>query len=86
VGESADISRLLLANAELLERRGFGASATLERRAARLLAAMPDRDEDGCADCGAQIIQPATGRRRRYCFDCSPRRLPKTSENTKLAA
>lgn len=35
-----------------------------------------------CADCGAYVFQPPTGRPRKYCEECSPR---KTLENSRSA-
>lgn len=84
VGESADIARLLLASAEGLERQGLSVTATLQRRAARRLVEVGDRDPDGCATCGGELVQPARqGRRRIYCFECSPR---KETEKARVAA
>jgi len=86
VSEQRDIARLLMANADLLERRGFAASATLERRAAQMLDEIGQAVETGCARCGAELVQPRTGRPRRFCTSCSPPRLLKTREKSRLAA
>jgi len=52
-----------------LEQRGYHGHGVV-RAAARVLLDVPDdRDPDGCAGCRAVLVQPHTGRRRRWCSE-----------------
>ena len=45
------------------------------RQLAREIARMQDDEsDDGACRCGAPIVQPRTGRPRKSCFSCSPRK------------
>jgi hypothetical protein len=68
----ATLAWLLLVIGDSLERKGQPSSGGLVRQAARRLAegnlppvtsSRPDR----CEGCGTRIIQPRTGRPRRWC-------------------
>ncbi len=66
---------VMLALAEDLEGRGIWSAGVL-RQLAREVATMPqgqEHDEARCG-CGGVIVQPRTGRPRRFCFNCSPQR------------
>jgi hypothetical protein len=83
---NADLSFLLLGIADSLERQVQGASAGVLRQAARRLAELhvDEPGVDRCAGCGNAIVQPRTGRRRRWCGRgrCESR----TRENAKVSA
>lgn len=72
--ERRDVARLLVLKAQ----RDSGEDQGLLHRAARLLievsAPRHAEPESCCHRCGGQVIQPRTGRRRRYCTTCSPRK------------
>ena len=34
-----------------------------------------DPPEGQCEECGKPVVQPATGRKRKYCVECSPKRV-----------
>ncbi len=70
-----NVVTILLGMANDLERRGYGMAGVL-RQLAREVATMPDSHEaDACrCACGQVIVQPRTGRPRKSCFACSPRR------------
>jgi hypothetical protein len=78
--------RLLLLIADSLDRQQQTGSAGVIRRAARRLAELQTDapDTDVCAGCGSEIVQPRTGRRRRWCGRgrCESR----TRENARLSA
>ncbi len=71
----ANIVTVLLSVAEDLEGRHYPMAGII-RQLAQQVATMPDRDaeEPGRCGCGQPIVQPRTGRPRRYCFSCSPQR------------
>jgi hypothetical protein len=74
----------LLETASDLESRGYLGSGLL-RRAARQIAELgAGRAPDACQRCGEAVEQPATGRRRKYCHECHPRRGAKPSTNGTL--
>jgi hypothetical protein len=52
--------------AEDLEYRGYKAAGVV-RQLAAIVAQVPEPDPDACPRCGAEIVQPPTGRRRRWC-------------------
>ncbi len=65
----------MVAIANDLESRNY-AFAGMLRQLAREVAVMPAAQEqdEGYCGCGKVIVQPRTGRPRRYCFTCSPQR------------
>jgi uncharacterized protein with PIN domain len=64
------LSLALLIVAQDLDRRLYPFAAVI-RRAARELAELEahstDTDDSRCPSCGGEVIQPPTGRPRRYC-------------------
>lgn len=66
---------VLLHIAQDLEERHYP-MAGLVRQVAREVATMPDSHEaDACrCACGQVIVQPRTGRPRKFCLACSPQR------------
>lgn len=70
-----ELVRSLLLVADDLDGRGYPNTGVL-RRAARQLAdgGQPQADGVRCESCGAAFTQPDTGRPRRFCTDCSPRK------------
>lgn len=67
------VARLLSRTAADLERLGF-LHAGIVRHGAQLLLEAPQVDGEGCAGCGAELAQPATGRRRKWCSEACRRR------------
>jgi hypothetical protein len=71
----AELARIAHIALDAIEKRYRGtASFGLIRRALdRLAVSAPatstdaEQAEDGCRSCGAELVQPATGRRRKYC-------------------
>jgi hypothetical protein len=70
--------KVLLYIADDLEGRRYPMAGVL-RQLAQEVAQLPDVDDGGdlvrCR-CGGQIVQPRTGRRRKFCLSCSPRKTP----------
>ncbi len=66
---------VMLHLADDLERRHYPMAGVL-RQLAREVAQLgfDDPDDAGRCGCGQSIVQPRTGRPRRYCFSCSPPR------------
>ncbi len=66
---------VLLAVADDLEGRHYPMAGVL-RQLAREVAQLgfDDPADAGRCGCGQPIVQPRTGRPRRYCFSCSPQR------------
>lgn len=68
-----EVRRLAWVAADL-DARGYPFAGTV-RRTARLLLTVVTGDTvaagdvAGCAGCGAALVQPATGRRRRWCSE-----------------
>ena len=78
-----ELSRLLLLVADSIDVPGSTFAAGVLRRAARLVAQLPaPPGPDQCQGCGAELSQPPTGRRRRWCSD----RCRKRAGNGRLAA
>lgn len=80
----ADLAALLCVVAGSLERQGQPSSGGVLRNAARRLlelsASTPSPVRaDGCAGCGAALVQQATGRRRRWCSERCRKRVRKVS-------
>jgi hypothetical protein len=70
-----NIVRVMVHLADDLERRAYPMAGVL-RQLAREVATLDeaaDVSEDGCR-CGAPIVQPRTGRPRKFCVTCSPRK------------
>ena len=69
----AELARIALVALGSLESRFSGTySFGVIRRALRRFESMGEKPveefaSDGCENCGAELIQPATGRPRRYC-------------------
>ncbi len=66
---------VLLHVAEDLEERHYpmaGVIRQLAREVSQL--AFDEPAEAGRCGCGGVIVQPRTGRPRRFCFECSPQR------------
>ncbi len=65
------IARVLLALASDFESRDATVSVGVLRQAARLLSECRCHatGSEACPRCGAEIVQPTTGRRRRFCSD-----------------
>jgi hypothetical protein len=78
----AELSRMLLVVADELQAMLFPGVGAIRQAARRIIELSPG-DEVGCASCGATVEQPATGRRRKFCLRCSPRKTP---ENASLSA
>ncbi len=76
--------KVLLYLADDLEGRRYPMAGVL-RQLAQEVAQLPDVYHDGdlvrCR-CGSEIVQPRTGRPRKFCFSCSPR---KTTEKGTLS-
>ena len=75
--ERQGVVRLLSYAASDLERRGLAYHGVV-RRAARMLATLEaGADGEGCRGCGAELVQPPTGRRRKWCSEsCRRRKRP----------
>jgi hypothetical protein len=67
------VARLLAQDAAELDRRGWPRAGII-RQAVRLLLEVPDETGNGCPECGAELAQPATGRRRKWCSESCRRR------------
>jgi hypothetical protein len=88
--ERSEVARLLTLSAAELEHRGIPL-APIVRRGARTLvevlaeldALRPDQAEQPCPTCGAEVTQPPTGRRRRYCSDRCRHRAAKQQRKTR---
>lgn len=82
----ADLCRLLVVVADSLERDGLPNFAGAVRQGARRIAELPVEaiGPDRCPGCDAPILQPQTGRPRRWCGRgrCEAR---KTRENANVA-
>jgi hypothetical protein len=80
----ADLSRLLVVAADSLERGGKLGFVGIIRQAAQRLAELhiDEPATDRCAGCRAEIVQPATGRRRRWC---GRGRCAKTRDKSRLS-
>lgn len=76
MSDCTDLVRSLCLVAADLEDKQYPLAPVL-RVAARALAQSRPPEPDGCARCGAVVTQPATGRPRLYCLDCSPRKTPR---------
>ncbi len=75
VDRRQNVVRVLLYVADDLEARRYSMAGVL-RQLAREVATMESDSgagDDACR-CGAQIVQPRTGRPRKSCFNCSPRK------------
>ena len=69
-----NVVRVLLYVAEDLERKQYGMAGVL-RQLAREVATMETVDADcGACSCGAPLVQNRTGRPRKFCTSCSPRK------------
>ena len=78
-----ELARLLSVVADSLDVPGSRLAAGVIRRAAQLVARLPaPPGPDQCQGCGAELSQPPTGRRRRWCSD----RCRKRSGNGRLVA
>jgi len=81
----AELVRLLLVVANALERDGLLSFPGLIRQAARRIAELQvvESGPDRCPGCGDPIVQPRTGRPRRWCGDgrC---KAPRTRENVRV--
>jgi len=44
------------------------------RQSARALLTLPEPSDGGCAGCSTPLVQPATGRRRKWCSEACRRR------------
>jgi hypothetical protein len=64
---------VLLHIAQDLEDRRYPMAGIL-RQLAQQVAQLEDSAEEGGCPCGAPIVQPRTGRPRKYCTTCSPQR------------
>lgn len=71
----ANVVTVLLHIAEDLEDRGYGMAGVI-RQLAREVATMPDAETEGPGRCGCGrvVVQPRTGRPRKFCLVCSPQR------------
>jgi hypothetical protein len=59
--------------ADDLEARHYPMAGVL-RQLAREVATMQDADDAAMCRCGGLIVQPRTGRPRKFCTSCSPQR------------
>lgn len=72
----ANTVTVLLYLADDLEGRHYPMAGVL-RQLAREVAQLPDveaADEGRRCRCGGEIVQPRTGRPRKFCTSCSPQR------------
>ena len=67
------VARLLAQVAADIERRGLPYHGVI-RQGVHLLLELPDDTGEGCAGCGAELVHPATGRRRKWCTEACRRR------------
>ncbi len=66
---------VLLHVAEDLEGRGYAMAGVLRQLAREVAQLAFDEPADAArCSCGGAIVQPRTGRPRRFCFECSPQR------------
>ena len=92
----AELARIALIALGSLEERSSGSySLGVIRRALRRFESITEKPfeepaSDGCENCDAELIQPATGRRRRYCPEpacqAASRRGGKTREKATIGA
>lgn len=68
----SEVVRLLRLLSRDLHRDGYGLWHVPAQVADLLL--QTDADEGGCAQCGAPVPVVRTGRPRKFCLRCSPRR------------
>jgi hypothetical protein len=70
-----NIVTVLLGIARDLEARHYPMVGVLRQLAGEVSSlSLDDPVEPGCCDCGRVIVQPRTGRPRKFCVECSPRR------------
>jgi hypothetical protein len=52
-----------------LEARGYHGHGVVRQAARHMLEVPDDQDDAGCAGCRAELTQPPTGRRRKWCSE-----------------
>jgi hypothetical protein len=65
---------VMLHVAEDLEARHYPMAGVIRQLAREVAQLAFDEPEEGRCGCGAAIMQPRTGRRRKFCYSCSPQR------------
>ncbi len=72
----ANTVKVLLYIADDLEGRRYPMAGVL-RQLAQEVAQLPEVEvEEGRCPCGGEVVQPRTGRPRKFCLSCSPRKRP----------
>jgi len=66
--DRVQLARLLGYVAQDLDSTGYR-YAGIVRQCARALLAVPEPSDHGCAACGKELVQPAKGRRRKWCCE-----------------
>lgn len=66
-----DLAQLLAMVADHLDRLSYPYAGIVHQGARRLALARPELEagEGSCPVCGSELVQPATGRRRKFCSD-----------------
>jgi hypothetical protein len=67
-----NVVRVLLYVADDLEDRRYPMAGVLRQLAREVAVLAVDEPVEGRCGCGAVIVQPRTGRPRKYCTTCSP--------------
>ena len=62
-----ELARMLSHVAADLESRGYGNVGVIRVAARELSTMRPAPKDDACGRCGDAVVQPATGRRKRWC-------------------
>lgn len=89
--DDLDLVRAVMFVADDLEDRGYPFVGVI-RRAARELAELrrqlqaQEQPSERCEWCGAKLVQPERGRRRRFCSDAHRKAAGRKSENAKVAS
>lgn len=67
--DRCQLARQLAWIAQHLDSKGYLFVAPLRSAARALLEVPDDTEQEGCAGCATELMQPATGRRRRWCSE-----------------
>jgi hypothetical protein len=87
-----ELAALLITVADSLAKRDAGASAGIIRVGARRIAELSRvlgserKTSDGCEWCGVAIVQPVTGRPRRFCSARCRKAAGRNGRNVRLAS